>query len=206
MTIWAIIPVKKLSQSKSRLAPYLSQFERGELIQDLLHRLLQQLHDVPQVDEIVVVSRDDVAARIAERNHAYVVAENEGNGLNGAVQVGYTFASENGASSVLILPSDLPFVDAEDVAMLWGETAVSPHNATICSDRHLEGTNALLLPANLPFKFQYGLNSYQKHLAEAARLQLQMQTAYIPSLQFDLDTLRDWELYKNQQFICSPSD
>ncbi len=202
MTTWAIVPVKQLHHAKSRLAPTLSAEERAALMRCLLRRLLMVLGDVKQVDEIVVVSRDQEVSRIAAGQHTHVVCEDEGVGLNGAVQLGQAYAVERGASAILILPTDLPFVTPGDVAALWGETAVSPHNAVICSDRHQEGTNALLLPAATPFRFQYGAQSYQKHVSEAEHRQLKVQTAVIPGLQFDLDTLGDWKVYRERMLVC----
>lgn len=200
MTTWAIIPVKSLPHSKSRLAPFLSQEARAELTRCLLHRLLAILHEVPQIDEVVIVSRDPSVARLAERHGAHVVAEGEEDALNASVRVGQAFAVAHGARAILILPSDLPLVMPEDIAALWGETAVfDPSQAVICSDRHQEGTNALLLPAVGPFQFQYGPQSYQKHHREAERVKLLLHTAVIPGLQFDLDTVQDWELYRRRQ-------
>ncbi len=203
MTTWAIVPVKQLHHAKSRLASTLSAEERAALMRCLLRRLLVVLGEVKQVDEIVVVSRDQEVARISALHHAHIVCEDEGVGLNGAVYFGQAYAVARGAAAILVLPTDLPFVTSEDVAALWEETAVSPYpTAVICSDRHQEGTNALLLPANSPFHFQYGVQSYQKHIGEAERLQLRVQTAVIPGLQFDLDTLGDWEVYRERALAC----
>jgi len=203
MTTWAIVPVKKLDDAKSRLAPYLSQVERATLMRCLLQRLLQVLRKVSQVDEIVVVSRDQEVAQIATEHHVHIVCEDRGVGLTGAVSLGQAYALNRGAATILILPTDLPFVTSEDIEGLWAETAVSSQPyAVICSDRHQDGTNALLLPANVPFQFQYGLQSYQKHRREAARLQLCVKEVIIPGLQFDLDTVRDWELYRERELAC----
>ncbi|KAA3662446.1 MAG: 2-phospho-L-lactate guanylyltransferase [Chloroflexi bacterium] len=205
MTTWAIIPVKTLHLSKSRLAPYLSPRERAVLMRGLLNRLLQVLRKVPQVDGIVVVSRDQAVNQIVAQHDVHFVAENEGVGLNEAVNLGRSYAVAQGATAILIMPADLPYVTLADVGALWGETAViSQQCAIICSDRHQEGTNALLLPATVPFQFQYGLQSFQKHCREAERLHLTVQEVVIPGLQFDLDTLQDWELFKEQKLICGP--
>jgi 2-phospho-L-lactate guanylyltransferase len=200
MTIWAIIPVKTLRHAKSRLAPFLEEGERAALMRHLLHRLLHVLSGVPQINNVVVVSRDAEVASIAHQHLAHIVAEQEGCGLNESVTTGASYALHNGARSVLILPADLPIVMAEDIQQMVGETAVSPtHAMIICSDREQNGTNALLIPAHVPFRYQYGVQSLQKHVAEAARLQMNMRIVELPGLQFDLDTFRDWNEYQAQR-------
>jgi 2-phospho-L-lactate guanylyltransferase (CobY/MobA/RfbA family) len=72
---------------------------------------------------------------------------------------------------------------------------------TICSDRALQGTNALLLPTNVPFGVQYGRTSFHHHQAEARRLNLPLHILNLPRIQFDLDTPADWLSYQRQMIL-----
>lgn len=204
MSTWAIIPVKTLNHAKSRLAPFISDNERTELVRCLLHRLLQVLREVPRIDELLVVSRDPDVAQIAVQYEACVVMEENGAGLNQSVTIGKQVAAAQGADWVLMLPSDLPIVQPDDIEGLWGKTAVFPQpHIVICSDRHHQGTNALLMPAKTPFHFKYGHHSYAKHCEEARRLQLNVLSVDIPGLQFDLDTIQDWEIFQASETVFS---
>ena len=194
--LWAIIPVKSLHRSKSRLAGFLSAEDRAALTRVMLTRLLSVLNAVTQIDGVLVVSRDAAVHQIAAQFHVDVVAERVGSGLNGAVETGQKCAAAHGAHAVLILPSDLPCVQPKDIEALLGKTAVFPNSIVLCSDRHGQGTNALLLPVHLPFQFHYGSQSYQRHCAEAEKLQLPHHTVSVPGLQFDLDTRQDWSIYQ----------
>jgi len=198
MTTWSIIPVKSLEHSKSRLSDFLSGAERADLTRLMLHRLLGVLAHVPEIDGVVVVSRDESVRQIAMQFGADVIGEDDGEGLNEAAARGRNWAAAHGAKAVLILPSDLPFVQPEDVTTLMGKTAVFPINLVLCSDRHGQGTNALLLPAHGQFQFHYGPESYQHHCQEAEKMDLAHFTVSIPGLQFDLDTSQDWLLYQNE--------
>jgi 2-phospho-L-lactate/phosphoenolpyruvate guanylyltransferase len=200
MSTWAIIPVKSLQHTKSRLTAVLSPEQRATLTRQLLWQTVWSLQQVAAVEQVVIVSRDETVAREATAHHARIVAEEEGDGLNEAVSFGKMVASNHGGRNVLVLPSDLPFMTVADVETLLavGETAVSPPPLIICSDQHNKGTNALFLPAMLNFQFQYGPHSYEKHLAEAKRHQLHMHTISIPGLQFDIDTESDWHHYAQQ--------
>jgi 2-phospho-L-lactate guanylyltransferase len=200
MNLWAILPVKSLAETKSRLSGVLSPNERAELTITLLSRTLGLLQMVTAVRKTIVVSRDPVIAEMAAAAHCQTVAEPMGSGLNGAVTLGATAAADNGATHLLVLPSDLPFLRQDELELVLG-TAVSPHTLLICSDQKRQGTNALVLPAGSGFRFAYGRYSYQRHQAEAARLGWACQTRHLPSIAFDLDSEADYNRYTNEIMI-----
>lgn len=195
--IWAVIPVKPLVNSKTRLASVLTQNERVALTLWLFERLLGEVNEVATVEQTVVVTRDARLKAVAERYNAWVASESTNDELNDAVTLGVALAAQNGATHVLVLPSDLPMVDREDLDWFLqhgGETAV-----LICSDRQMLGTNALLIPTRKTFAFSYGVNSLEQHVAEAARLGYAVHLLYNTHIQFDIDTISDWEQYQNSQ-------
>lgn len=194
--MWAIVPVKELANSKSRLAAVLSAEERAALTRRLLRRTLGVLGQAPGVAGIFVVSRDTAVTQIAAACGAIPLAEKAGAGLNGAIRLGLQKAAVLGASQALILPSDLPFLRVEDVAVMGD---ISSPAILIASDRSGTGTNALRLPLPTEFWVQYGRNSYPKHLAEARRLNSPIHTITSPTLQFDLDTPQDWREFVTQE-------
>lgn len=200
--IWAIIPVKLLEHTKSRLTAVLTLPERAELTQQLVRRTLAILRDVPEVSEIVVVSRDMQVAKMALKANVYCIPEARDGGLNNAVSTGYTFANKKKADFALVIPSDLAFLTPFDV------TAVSQQahkdKIIIAPDQIEDGTNALLLPTGLDFRFQYGRSSFDKHLHEAQQHKRLPQVIYRANLQFDLDTAQDFTTYQNQQSAVSP--
>lgn len=197
MKLWTILPVKLLRQTKSRLAGVLSLAERARLTQMLLERTLSLLQTVPMISETAVITQDPIIAKTATSFGCRSWAEPEGSGLNGAVATGTALAAENGATHCLILPSDLPFLAANELAELLrlAATAVSPPTLFLCGDQQQQGTNGMILPTGFAFRFQYGRNSFQRHQQEAARLGLACQIVQLPGLQFDLDTEQDYAFY-----------
>jgi 2-phospho-L-lactate guanylyltransferase len=211
MNVWAIIPVKPLRDSKSRLSHILSADERAALTGLILSRTLEILNDLPEVYRTLVISRDPAVLKIARQYEAQTFGEGEKQDLNIAVTRGAHIAMAHKADGVLILPADLPFLRPEDVQMMvaGAEPAGSGlHNngyyfqqrvVTICSDHNSEGTNALLVCPPAGFTFQYGRNSFQNHLDEAERLGMKRRIVHAPSIKFDLDTEKDWEIYQTMQ-------
>ena len=79
MTLWAIVPVKPLRRGKSRLADVLSLNERTDLNRHLLENTLDTLKDIPEIEHVLVVSRDSEAlamARETGERHLEAALEN----------------------------------------------------------------------------------------------------------------------------------
>jgi 2-phospho-L-lactate guanylyltransferase len=198
MAIWAIIPVKSLAETKSRLTAVLSSIERASLTQFLLQRTLRILWESAVVKGVVVVSRDTAVQQLAAANGALTLAEPPQAGLNGAIQQGVRLAAIAQASRLLVLPADLPFLTVADVQAFANDTPF--HAVGICPDRHEQGTNGLLLPAPVDFPFQFGEGSFQKHVMGAGYGRLTSHIVRTPGWQFDLDTVEDWAIYSPTRF------
>ena len=201
--IWAIIPVKPLLTSKSRLAQVLSAEARAELMREFLMRMLAELQQVFEWTHILLVSSDPAVAAIARRFGVLLLAEERPLGLNTAVTQASHQAAAHGAAGVLILPADLPFLTAVDVRHLLAQRTGDGPMLVICSDDRGSGTNALFLSPPDAFTFQYGPGSFQKHLREGRRRRMACQIVQRPGLQFDLDTEIDWQIYQQARLQVS---
>lgn len=202
MSICAIIPVKKLTESKSRLSQVLSVDERAGLVAQFLRHELEVLRQVAAVEQVVVVSSDPVILALAQENGATALPEAQSEGINVAVTRAVDRVREmEGETAVLILPVDLPFLHPDDITRLLA--AYDDQRLVISPDGRHEGTNALLLPPLTAFTFHYGPHSLQKHVAEAEKQQLSPQLVPSPGLLFDVDTLDDWNAYQ-QHMAAAP--
>jgi 2-phospho-L-lactate guanylyltransferase len=198
MATWAVIPVKSLGQSKSRLARVLSADERAALTRRLLVRTLTALQSVPTLAGALVISPDASVLELAMQYGAQTVPEVAAKGLNAAVRRGAVAAVSRGATGILVLPADLPFISPDDVmSFLEAAGSVQARELTAaCPDRAGAGTNALLLAPPLPFTFRYGPASFQRHLQEGRNHRRSVLPVSVPGLQFDLDTEEDWHIYQ----------
>jgi 2-phospho-L-lactate guanylyltransferase len=198
MITWAIIPVKHLRESKRRLAHLLPAEDRAELILSFLDDLLAVLNATPGIDRVLVVTGDPVVSTLAGKYGADVLVELETVGLNAAVSIGVARAIGDGASVVLVLPADLPYVRVEDIQKALRPLDELPSPLIgISSDESGEGTNALLLAPPSHFTFHYGPGSFRAHLAEARNRSVWFIDA--PGLRFDLDTESDWLTYNGDR-------
>ena len=215
MKIWAIVPVKSLQDSKSRLSHVLTGAERAELTGRLLKRTLAVLEKTEAIKRSMVVSRDPVALKIARQLGASTFVETSRQELNTALTGAAHVAERQGARCVLILPADLPFVEVNDLSLMVealpagldkpDRGAEFVHGAmVICGDQSGTGTNALLVYPPTALSFRFGANSYNVHLNQAAALSMARTSVKAPGIAFDLDTEDDWRAY--QELSRTPSE
>jgi 2-phospho-L-lactate guanylyltransferase len=184
----AVVPVKDLRGTKSRLAPVLNPGARAGLTLYMMGRVVAALREAG-VEDVCVVSPDRIVLNEAQRRGAIPLIQ-ESRGLNPALEEGRRRALDLDASTLLVLPADLPLLDAEDVRAVLKEAGEGP-SVVISPDGARSGTNALLIqpPDVLPFAF--GPDSFEAHLEAARSRSLDVRVCERCHLSFDLDTAGD---------------
>jgi 2-phospho-L-lactate guanylyltransferase len=188
VSVFAVVPVKYLSGTKSRLKPILNPGARAGLTIYMMGRVVSAISGAGVVN-VCVVSPDPIVLGEARERGATALRQ-ESRGLNPALEEGRRWAMEGGGSSLLVLPADLPLLDTEDVRAVLDEMG-EEGSIVISPDVSRSGTNALLLcpPDVLPFAF--GPGSYEAHLRAARERGLYVRICERPHLAFDLDTTED---------------
>ena len=143
MALWAIIPVKPLRRGKSRLAQVISADERADLNQYLLEHTIQVLRSIEEIEHILVVSRDKEALALARDMGARTVQEFGHPDLNTALSRATEVAKSYETCGILIVPADLPRLNAEDIREILKHRK-DPPVVVLAPDRKREGTNMLL--------------------------------------------------------------
>jgi 2-phospho-L-lactate guanylyltransferase len=188
-----VIPIRSLSDSKTRLSPVLDPAARSALTREMLDRVVRAALGAVSRAEVVVISPDpDALAEVGRVDPSIrlILQDSKRPGLNPALEQVATAMRESGVSTILILPADLPLVSSADIDNLLRRDAP----VVIAPDRHRMGTNALMVRLDAfgePFVFQFGEESFGKHQDEAARLGVDAVTATAPGTSFDLDTPED---------------
>jgi len=190
MTLWAIVPVKPLRRGKSRLAPVLSDEDRAELNQRLLLRTVDTLKQIPELGDVLVVSRDPEALSLAREHGARTLQEDGAPHLNVALKRATVVAKSYMAESVLVLPADLPQISKEDIHSML-EAGSEPPVVVIAPDHRREGTNALFVnPAGL-IEYDFGPDSFSRHSENAEKAAAKLVVLDLPSLARDVDVPED---------------
>ena len=193
MALWAIVPVKPLRRGKSRLAGVLSPEERNDLNRRLLTHTLETLNAIPEIEQVLVISRDQAALSLAREHGARTVLENGAPELNVALARATIVAKNYATRGLLIVPADLPLISPEDVnAML--DIAGDPPVVVLAPDHRRQGTNALLVcPVGL-IEYDFGPGSFQRHCERALQAGARLEILDLPSLALDMDMPEDLEM------------
>lgn len=174
-----LIPVKAFGDAKSRLAPALPEPERVALARRMATHVVRAAAPLP----VTVVCDDQEVAAWARQMGATVAWAREP-GLNEAVRTGITALAHDGVEVAVVAHADLPFAQRLDRVLRFD-------GVTLVPDRHDDGTNVVVVPVALPFRFSYGPGSFERHSSEARRAGGLLRIARLPDLQWDVDTARD---------------
>lgn len=188
--MWLLIPAKSATLAKSRLAPVLGEQARALLARLLLARLLTVATRCEAVTQALVIS-GDVGLRTLAHLFGYPSLPDPLPALNPALEAGRAYALAQGCESLLVLPTDLPYLTVESLARLIAQAPAGP-GVLIARDAQGSGTNALLLRPADAIPFSFGVGSAQQHLALARRAGLPVLEYHDPGLAYDLDSPEDW--------------
>ena len=164
--IVAIIPMKPLADSKTRLSRNFTKEEREDLALGMLKRVIGALK-AAAVDVFWVVG-GDTRVRNLTRNSNGIWLEEMGRNLNDTLGKAFDRAFER-QTSAMYVASDLPFLKASDIHSLV-QSSRRQNNISLAPARRDGGTNAILVPLGIPFRPEVGPRSFIRHLSQAAVL------------------------------------
>jgi 2-phospho-L-lactate guanylyltransferase len=184
---WAVIPVKGLNESKTRLSSFLGP-KRRLFVEALLHDVLSSVIASNEFDAVLVVSSDEALAAEARKRKVSFLKQTFA-GLNRAVDEANRHAIHEQASSVTTVLGDIPLVKPEDFRELM-DIRGSRHRVVMAPSMK-GGTNILLNSPPGVIPPNYGRWSYSKHLRKAQSLGVDAYSISNPRVSFDIDTPED---------------
>ena len=185
---WAVIPVKGLTESKTRLSAYLQGDKRKILVEALLDDVLSSIIRSRVFGTIMVISPDEkVASRIRPPEVSFL--KQTGIGLNRAVEQANRLATLGRARSLTTILADIPLVEPGDFRELV--SLGSPGQRVTMAPSMKGGTNIMLTSPAGAVSPSYGRWSYSKHLRRAQGVGLNAYSISNSRVSFDIDTLSD---------------
>jgi len=167
MTPRLLIPVKSLQAGKSRLSPVLDEPARRRLNEFFLRHVARVAKEFPGASNTTVVSACDGVLSLATSLGMSGLRQTAGGGLNAAVRQGVESLRARGAEAILIIPSDLPLVEAADLREI--ASLGQSERIVVCPDKHRSGTNAIFLPPGKSIDFRFGQGSCAEHARQMGR-------------------------------------
>jgi len=199
----AIIPVKSLSEAKSRLAPHFSLHQRETLALDMLRHVVQTLCASQEFELVSVVSPDMRVLEKARTWGARALFE-ERSGHNPALHMAALRELAEGADALLTISADLPLLTPDDIGVMVERS--TRFDVVLAPSMDGTGTNAMLARPPLAVPYLFGINSLQKHLRAASRRGLSASLYTSRGLSLDIDTIEDvQELERNTRTGANPA-
>ncbi|HIQ29397.1 MAG TPA: 2-phospho-L-lactate guanylyltransferase [Candidatus Caldiarchaeum subterraneum] len=156
MKTWAVIPLKRLDNAKTRLSTILTAEERRNLMLKLFSHVLETC--VNGNLRCIVVAENPEIEKYTLKLDQHFILDSSGD-LNEAVAKGLEYAEHKRFEGCLIVFADLPFLTVDDVNTIIRLLDFS--NIVLCPDLSLEGTNIVGLRRGVDFfKPEFGDRSY----------------------------------------------
>jgi 2-phospho-L-lactate guanylyltransferase len=163
--------------------------EREQLTVAMLKDVLFVLRRSRQVRSVTVVSADRNARSISRRFGADFLWEGKRRGLNKGLKLAISNSERRGASSVLVIHSDLPLLKPREIDEFLEQS--QGYSVSLTPSKDGAGTNALLLRPPRVIRPAFGRDSFRRHLSLAMRTNARSRVLRFKGISFDVDKPRD---------------
>ena len=184
--IAAIVPVKALAESKSRLFPERARRDVEALSLAMMGDLIACLRAVPEIALVAVVTPDADVARAAEADGARALLRADP-GLNPAIEAAGAAVAGEGDGVIVVL-GDVAAADPAEIAQLL---AAAPERGVALAPSRDGGTSALVRRPRDVIPARFGRDSAKRHREVAAASGVPLVELALPSLAIDVDRAED---------------
>lgn len=186
-----LLPIKRLDRAKTRLGPVFSEAERRAIATALMDDAFELCASVDFLRWWVVSDDTTVLQHAAGRGFATI--HDGGSGVNEAVKQGVKEVLAEGATSVTVIPSDVPLAWKGDLRDLLDTGATS--DVVVVPSQSDGGTNGLYLSPPDIVEPHFGPSSLKRHIASAGERKLRCSILPLARLALDIDRIEDVDAY-----------
>jgi 2-phospho-L-lactate guanylyltransferase len=185
--IAAVVPVKALPSSKSRLRRDFDTSFVERLATAMLRDVLAALVRVPALGRVVVVTPDTDVAEVARSAGAESLVRDDP-GLNPAIEAAAAEVTDGPGDGVLVVLGDVAGARSEEIAQLL--EALDGPGVALAPSRD-GGSSALLRVPRDVIPAGFGPESAEVHRERAKRAGVRFLEVALPSLAIDIDRRED---------------
>jgi len=184
---WAVIPVRGLADSKTRLSSYLGE-RKKLLVEALLQDVLSSILQSKVYGAVLVVSPDANVAAKARGSEVSFLRQTSF-GLNRAIEQVNRLALRENALSMTTILADIPLAEPRDFRELL-DLGNGDRKAVMVPSLK-GGTNVMMTRPPAAIRPGYGRWSYSKHLRQAQIAGIDAYSMSNARVSFDIDTVDD---------------
>ena len=187
---WCVLPVKRRSAAKQRLAGVLSLEERAGLMEAMLADVVDALATVRGLAGVMLVSGDAGFRAFGRARGLRVLDDPVDRGTAAAVSMAAAGLARQGAASLFVIHADLPLVTPAAIEAVLA-TSEDGRALTLVPDAERRGTNALLARPIDVVPFCFGEDSFRRHREAAIAAGVHAAVLDLPDLAHDIDRPED---------------
>jgi 2-phospho-L-lactate/phosphoenolpyruvate guanylyltransferase len=191
MQTYAIVPVKRFENAKTRLSSMLDNDDRIRLSSLMLEDTLQILSVAASLTQVIIVSADKRAEAIATKYGANFLREEKEKGVNSAVALADIYCMKQTADATMVIPQDLPLLDAIDISKACELAENESRCIVICPSLRYDGTNMLLRKPPSVIATFYDTDSYNMHVKAAIKIGVPVKRFFSKTIMNDVDSPED---------------
>ncbi len=191
MQTYAIVPVKRFENAKTRLSSMLDIDDRIRLSSLMLEDTLQILSVAASLTQVIIVSADKRAEAIATKYGANFLREEKEKGVNSAVALADIYCMKQTADATMVIPQDLPLLDAIDISKACELAENESRCIVICPSLRYDGTNMLLRKPPSAIATFYDTDSYNMHVKAAIKIGVPVKRFFSKTIMYDVDSPED---------------
>lgn len=196
--VWAIVPIKQAALAKQRLAGALDAGERRALVYAMARDVIDCLDRCENISNIIIVSPDFDLQSLSMPAKAEVLSLAGDDGYNCALEGAARWLKNTRCRAMLVVPADLPAAAPADIERLIAGHKPSPAVTLVPAARD-RGTNALMCSPPDVIGFQFGEDSFNRHIAAARTAGIEPHIIAAPSLAHDIDLPGDLARFANRR-------
>ena len=190
----AIVPVKSLAHSKSRLSPAFTRSQLEKLSLSMLEDLLEALLETPSLTRVVVATPDDQVAELT-RSLGAESLHGPDPGLKNAIDSAAEEIALPDDEALLVVLGDLPDARPEELQALFEAMKEMDGAAAVLAPSSDGGTSALLRRPHHSIPSCFGPESALRHAEAAEAAGVPLRRVQLASLDLDLDSLADLDRF-----------
>lgn len=196
----ALLVLKSLHATKSRLEPVLGLEQRQALSTAMARDVIQVLADSQEFDQLSLLAGCKAGQSLGEELGLETILDSSvtGDCLNSRVRGWVRMFDADADEALLILHADLPHLQPQDLHDLMQHP--DQQGVTIATDRWDRGSNAILFRGERLAQFAWGEDSLRQHQALCKAQHLSCRVLRAPGFARDIDTPADLRA------LCAPGD
>jgi 2-phospho-L-lactate/phosphoenolpyruvate guanylyltransferase len=205
MKTFAILPVKRFENAKTRLSSILDMDDRILLSSLMLEDTVKILSSVRSLTQVVIVSADRRAEEMATKHGVTFLREEKEKGVNSAVAMADLYSIREAAEATVVIPQDLPLLDPIEVSKACQLAETESRCIVICPSLRYDGTNMLLRKPPSVIATFYDNDSYNMHVKAALKLGIPVKGLFSKSVMYDIDTPEDAQQLTKEEVFSARS-